>query len=69
MVLKIILPPIHTDQFLNQFENDELKYVVDWAGNLIWIEIPENDSVLFRQLRTEAVKLGGHMTVIKAPNQ
>ena len=68
VVLKIILPPIHTDQFLNQFENDELKYVVDWAGNLIWIEIPENDSVLFRQLRTEAVKLGGHMTVIKAPN-
>ena len=68
VVLKIILPPIHTDQFLNKFENDELKYVVDWAGNLIWIEIPENDSVLFRQLRTEAIKLGGHMTVIKAPN-
>ncbi len=68
VVLKIILPPIHTDQFLNKFENEELKYVVDWAGNLIWVEIPENDSVLFRQLRNEAIKLGGHMTIIKAPN-
>ena len=28
----------------------------------------ENDSVLLRQLRTEVIKLDGHMTVIKAPN-
>lgn len=67
VVIKIILPPIYTDQFLNKFENEELKYVVDWAGNLIWAEILENDSVLLKQLRTEAIKLGGHMTVIKAP--
>ena len=45
-----------------------MKYVVDWAGNLIWAEIPENDSVLLRQLRMEVIKLGGHMTIIKAPN-
>jgi glycolate oxidase FAD binding subunit len=68
IVVKIILPPVNTDQFINKFENEELKYVVDWAGNLIWAEIPENDSVLLRQLRTEVIKLGGHMTIIKAPN-
>lgn len=68
IVAKIILPPVNTDQFINKFENEELKYVVDWAGNLIWAEIPENDSVLLRQLRTEVTKLAGHMTIIKAPN-
>jgi glycolate oxidase FAD binding subunit len=68
IVVKIILPPVNTDQFINKFENEELKYVVDWAGNLIWAEIPENDSVLLRQLRAEVIKLGGHMTIIKAPN-
>jgi len=68
VVVKIILPPVNTDQFINKFENEELKYVVDWAGNLIWAEIPENDSVLLRQLRMEVIKLGGHMTIIKAPN-
>jgi glycolate oxidase FAD binding subunit len=68
IVVKIILPPVNTDQFINKFENEELKYVVDWAGNLIWAEIPENDSVLLRQLRVEVIKLGGHMTIIKAPN-
>ena len=66
IVVKIILPPVNTDQFINKFENEELRYVVDWAGNLIWIEIPENDSVLLRQLRTEVIKFAGHMTIIKA---
>ncbi|MEY4342925.1 MAG: hypothetical protein RL736_721, partial [Pseudomonadota bacterium] len=68
VIVKIILPPVNTDQFINKFENEELKYVIDWAGNLIWAEIPENDSVLLRQLRMEVIKLGGHMTIIKAPN-
>jgi glycolate oxidase FAD binding subunit len=42
--------------------------VVDWAGNLTWIAIPQNDSVLLRQLRKAAVALNGHMTIIKAPS-
>ena len=68
VVAKIILPPLNTDQLMNKFENEELKYVVDWAGNLIWVELPENDSVLLKHLRTEILKLSGHMTIIKAPN-
>jgi glycolate oxidase FAD binding subunit len=59
---------VNTEQFVNKFENEELKYVIDWAGNLIWAEIPENDSVLLRQLRSEVTKLAGHMTIIKAPD-
>jgi glycolate oxidase FAD binding subunit len=42
--------------------------VVDWAGNLTWIAIPQNDGVLLRQLRKAALALNGHMTIIKAPN-
>ena len=68
VVAKIVLPPLNTDQLMNKFENEELKYVVDWAGNLIWVELPENDSVLLKHLRTEILKLSGHMTIIKAPN-
>ena len=68
VVIKIVLPPLNTDQLINKFENEELKYVVDWAGNLIWVELPENDSVLLKHLRTEILKLSGHMTIIKAPN-
>ena len=68
VVAKIILPPLNADQLMNNFENEELKYVVDWAGNLIWVELPENDSVLLKHLRTEILKLSGHMTIIKAPN-
>lgn len=68
VVVKIVLPPLNTDQLMNKFENEELKYVVDWAGNLIWVELPENDSVLLKHLRTETLKLSGHMTIIKAPN-
>ena len=68
VVVKIVLPPLNTDQLMNKFENEELKYVVDWAGNLIWVELPENDSVLLKHLRTEILKLSGHMTIIKAPN-
>ena len=68
VVVKIVLPPLNTDQLMNNFENEELKYVVDWAGNLIWIELAENDSVLLKHLRTEILKLSGHMTIIKAPN-
>lgn len=68
VVVKIVLPPLNTDQLMNKFENEELKYVVDWAGNLIWMELPENDSVLLKNLRTGILKLSGHMTIIKAPN-
>ena len=68
VVVKIVLPPLNADQLMNKFENEELKYVVDWAGNLIWVELPENDSVLLKHLRTEILKLSGHMTIIKAPN-
>ncbi len=68
VVVKIVLPPLNTDQLMNKFENEELKYVLDWAGNLIWVELPENDSVLLKHLRTEILKLSGHMTIIKAPN-
>ena len=68
VVAKIVLPPLNTDQLMNKFENEELKYVVDWAGNIIWVELPENDSVLLKHLRTEILKLSGHMTIIKAPN-
>ena len=68
VVIKIILPSVNTGQFINQFENEELRYVVDWAGNLTWIAIPQNDSVLLRQLRKAALALNGHMTIIKAPN-
>ena len=68
VVVKIVLPPLNADQLMNNFENEELKYVVDWAGNLIWVELPENDSVLLKHLRTEILKLSGHMTIIKAPN-
>ena len=68
IVAKIVLPPLNADQLMNKFENEELKYVVDWAGNLIWVELPENDSVLLKHLRTEILKLSGHMTIIKAPN-
>jgi glycolate oxidase FAD binding subunit len=68
VVAKIVLPPLNADQLMNKFENEELKYVVDWAGNLIWVELPENDSVLLKHLKTEILKLSGHMTIIKAPN-
>ena len=68
VVAKIVLPPLNADQLMNKFENEELKYVVDWAGNLIWVELPENDSVLLKHLRTEILKLSGHMTIVKAPN-
>ncbi len=68
VVAKIVLPPLNADQLMNNFENEELKYVVDWAGNLIWVELPENDSVLLKHLRTEILKLSGHMTIVKAPN-
>ena len=68
VVVKIILPSVNTGQFISQFENEELRYVVDWAGNLTWIAIPQNDSVLLRQLRKVALTLNGHMTIIKAPN-
>ncbi len=68
VIVKIVLPPLNADQLMNKFENEELKYVVDWAGNLIWVELPENDSVLLKHLRTEILKLSGHMTIIKAPN-
>lgn len=68
VVVKIILPSVNTDQFISRFESENLKYVVDWAGSLIWAEVAENDTVLIRQLRNEVIKLLGHMTIIKAPN-
>jgi len=68
IIVKIVLPPTYVNKFINKFENEDLKYVVDWAGNLIWCEVPKGDSVLLRQLRKQIIIFNGHMTIIKAPN-
>jgi len=67
IVVKVSLPPIFAEEFLQQFMNEYIRYVIDWAGNLIWIEIAKEDSILLRQLRKKVINFNGHLTIMKAP--
>jgi len=67
IVVKVSLPPVSAEEFLQQFMNEHIRFVIDWAGNLIWIEIAREDSILLRQLRKKVINFNGHLTIMKAP--
>jgi glycolate oxidase FAD binding subunit len=67
-VWRIVCPPAAgaaLGQALAQTTSGEALY--DWAGGLIWLAVPPSDDADEILVRTEARRMAGHATLIRAP--
>ena len=61
------------NKFINNYCEDSImeinnKYLLDWGGGLIWMEIDNIDSsyLLLEKMKKFCLQYGGHITIIKA---
>jgi len=73
IVVKISLPPSCMNKFINNYCEDSImeinnKYLLEWGGGLIWMEIDNIDSsyLLLEKMKKFCLQYGGHITIIKA---
>lgn len=67
-VWRVVCPPAagaELGERLVQATSGEALY--DWAGGLIWLAVPPSDDAEAPIVRAEARRLGGHATLIRAP--
>jgi len=64
-IVRIVLPPSKTVNFLYQVSSLKYKYFLDWGGSLIWMEICDLSEEMFDSIRKKVVKAGGYITMIK----
>lgn len=64
LVCKISLPISNMESFLDHFQNNDFKYVLDWGGNIAWCSIKnEND---LSSMKIFCLKHDGHLTVMRS---
>ena len=64
LVCKISLPISNMESFLDHFQNNDFKYVLDWGGNIAWCSVKnEND---LSAMKIFCLKHDGHLTVMRS---
>ncbi|MFL2889984.1 MAG: FAD-binding protein [Pelagibacteraceae bacterium] len=64
-LLKVVLPPSETFEFLNKLKTYKIKYFIDWGGSLIWIQLSDISSKILKNIKELVGKASGYLTVIK----
>ena len=50
---------------LNNLSKYNIKYFVDWGGNLVWLQVDDINPKELRELRNVFKKFNGYLTIIK----
>ena len=66
-VWRVSLPPADGWRLADALEDLEARWFYDWAGGLIWLSVPSVPDAHAPRVREAAVRLGGHATLIRAP--
>jgi len=64
-LFRVVVPPSTTFNLLNDLSTFNIKYFVDWGGNLIWLQIDSINPKELRELRDIVKKFNGYLTIIK----
>ena len=64
-LLRIVVPASETFEVLNKLKIYDIKYFIDWGGNLIWVELENINSKILREIKDLVLNLSGYLTVIK----
>ena len=52
-------------ELTNKLKPYNVKYFIDWGGNLIWLQIDELNLNSLKEIRSLVKNLGGYLTAIK----
>ena len=64
-LLRVIVPASEVFELTNKLKPDNIKYLADWGGNLICLEVDELNLNLLKEIRVLVKSAGGYMTIIK----
>ena len=64
-LLRVIVPASEVFELTNKLKPYNIKYFVDWGGNLIWLQVDELNLNLLKEIRVLVKSAGGYMTIIK----
>lgn len=64
LVCKISLPISNMESFLDHFQNNDFKYVLDWGGNIAWCSIKKESDL--SAMKIFCLKHDGHLTVMRS---
>tara|TARA_B100001029_G_C15061503_1_gene458918 strand:- start:2612 stop:3889 length:1278 start_codon:yes stop_codon:yes gene_type:complete len=63
-ILRAVIPSAKCHEIMKQI-NKKYKYLIDWSGSLLWIEIPDNENKKIKEIKELILSNGGYMTIIK----
>ena len=64
-LLRAIVPASETFDLINKLKPYNIKYFIDWGGNLVWLQIDELNSNILNEIKFIVKNFGGYLTAIK----
>ena len=59
------MPGSETFDLISKLKVYNVKYFIDWGGNLVWVQLDQLNSIVLKEIKTIVKSLGGYLTVIK----
>jgi glycolate oxidase FAD binding subunit len=59
------VPGSESFDLINKLKIYNIKYFIDWGGNLVWLQLDQLNSSILKEIKTIIKNLGGYLTVIK----
>ena len=50
-LLRIVVPPSETFNLIQKIKKYEIKYFIDWGGNLVWVEINKSSPKILKEIK------------------
>ena len=64
-LLRVVVPSTEVFEVINKLKIYDIKYFVDWGGNLIWVQIEEIDTKILKKIKEIISVAKGYLTAIK----
>ena len=64
-LLRIVVPSTEVFEIINKLKIYDIKYFVDWGGNLIWVQIEKIDTKILKKIKEIISVAKGYVTAIK----
>ena len=64
-LLRIVVPASEVFDLISKLKSYNVKYFIDWGGNLIWLQLDELNLNSLKEIRALVKNVGGYLTILK----
>ena len=64
-LLRIVTPPTEVFDLIQKLKKYEIRYFIDWGGNLLWLEIEKLNVKILKEIKNITKSANGYLTIIK----